>query len=223
MRSGIYKILNRETGIYYIGSSKNLSYRWWRHKNNLNRGVHCNQYLQNSWNKHGKNTFEFIIVEEVDKDKLIEREQIWLNVAKNERDKIYNLTFIAGGGDTLTNHPNRLEILDKIRRAVSGELNGMFGRKHSEETKKKWSVLRKGQFSGYKHPQYGKHLSDETKLKLAGIQSKILWKFLSPQGTVLEIRNLAEFCRKNGLDKGAMGKVASGKTPHHKRWKSLMV
>ena len=42
------------------------------------------------------------------------------------------------------------------------------GKKHSEETKRKLSALNKGK----NHPQYGKPVSEETKLKLSEAQSK---------------------------------------------------
>lgn len=220
---GIYIIKNKESGAYYIGSSKNISHRWWKHKRRLNKNIHCNQYLQNSWNKYGEKSFEFIVVEETDLQHLIEREQWWLDKAKSTSGILFNLTFIAGGGDTLTNHPNRKAIIEKMSKITSGAGNPMYGRKHSEETKKRWSILRQGQFSGSKHPQYGKFLSEETKLKIANIKSKILWKFLSPTKEIVEIRNLAKFCREHNLCNGAMGKVATGKATHHKGWITISV
>lgn len=45
------------------------------------------------------------------------------------------------------------------------------------------------------------------------------WKFLSPQQEVVEIYNLAEFCRNNGLHRGHMAQVNSGKRKQHKGWR----
>jgi hypothetical protein len=47
------------------------------------------------------------------------------------------------------------------------------------------------------------------------------WTFLSPKGEVTEIYNLEEFCRNNGLDSGAMNKVAKGTRKSHKGWKNV--
>jgi predicted DNA-binding protein YlxM (UPF0122 family) len=47
--------------------------------------------------------------------------------------------------------------------ALNGEKNPMYGRCHTEETKRKLSEARKGE----KNPMYGKHLSEETKKKIS--------------------------------------------------------
>jgi group I intron endonuclease len=97
--SGIYKIVNNKNDKYYVGSSCNIvEKRWSEHKSNLNHNIHDNDYLQKSWNKHGQESFSFNIIEEVPKDKLLEVEQKYLDEAKKERNKSYNLTFIAHGG-----------------------------------------------------------------------------------------------------------------------------
>src|SRR3989304_1436717 len=62
--SGIYKIINKTNGKYYVGSSNDIIGRWFTHKSQLNRNNHCNPHLQRAWNKYGKDNFEFIIVEE---------------------------------------------------------------------------------------------------------------------------------------------------------------
>lgn len=43
---GVYKITNKETGKFYIGSSVDIRQRWYAHKSKLRRGVHSNQHLQ---------------------------------------------------------------------------------------------------------------------------------------------------------------------------------
>ena len=43
--SGIYCIENIENNKKYIGQSKNINGRWYKHKNELKRGVHFNDYL----------------------------------------------------------------------------------------------------------------------------------------------------------------------------------
>ena len=44
---GVYKILNKITGKFYIGSSVDIENRFKQHKADLNTGVHNNKYLQN--------------------------------------------------------------------------------------------------------------------------------------------------------------------------------
>lgn len=45
------------------------------------------------------------------------------------------------------------------------------------------------------------------------------YTFISPEGEMVEVYNLTEFCRENGLDRGAMTKVRLGKHNQHKGWR----
>ena len=89
----IYRIQNLKTGDFYIGSSKDFTYRKWCHLRDLRSGKHHNPILQNSWNKHGEKCFLFAIIEEIeDSSKLVEREQYYLDTL-NPR---YNICRLAG-------------------------------------------------------------------------------------------------------------------------------
>ncbi len=44
------------------------------------------------------------------------------------------------------------------------------------------------------------------------------WVFKTPEGEETKVYNLAEFCRKNDLDRSNMYRVHSGKANHHKNW-----
>lgn len=45
------------------------------------------------------------------------------------------------------------------------------------------------------------------------------YKLLSPEGDVVEVQGLAEFCRNNNLTQANMSKVIVGQRPHHKGWR----
>lgn len=70
---------------------------------------------------------------------------------------------------------------------------GQLGRKHSDETKRKIGIKSVGRTS----------------------QSK-WWIVVTPEGDRLEIRNLQEFCRTNGLDQSNMIAVSKGRLKKHK-------
>ena len=67
--SGIYKIIHKKSGKYYVGSSMNINIgtnsRLNTHLRYLKSNRHRNDYLQNAWNKYGKTAFEFKIVEKL--------------------------------------------------------------------------------------------------------------------------------------------------------------
>jgi group I intron endonuclease len=73
-------ITNSITHDFYIGSAINYSKRKTNHLTLLKHNTHKNTYLQNSWNKYGKEAFTFEILEEVDsKEMLIPMEQFWID------------------------------------------------------------------------------------------------------------------------------------------------
>jgi group I intron endonuclease len=88
---GIYRIRNRLTGAVYIGSAKNLQNRQWRHWCQLRRGTHLNLPLQNAWDKDGERCFTFQVIEQCSKERLLEREQHWLDDYRSTCGKVYNV------------------------------------------------------------------------------------------------------------------------------------
>ena len=62
MTAGIYRIRNTVNDMVYIGQSKNLDKRIREHRQDLRRGDHANEHLQNAWNLYGEQSFEFSVV-----------------------------------------------------------------------------------------------------------------------------------------------------------------
>ena len=89
--SGIYKIINKVNGKYYVGNSKNIYKRWIKHKSLLRHNKHINDYLQNAFNAYGESNFEFIIVEKCLIENLKKLEQKYLDIAKSTQNDNYNL------------------------------------------------------------------------------------------------------------------------------------
>lgn len=150
--SGIYAIINRINGKYYIGSAVNLHHRWIQHKSALNKGYHDNKYLQKSWDKYGEDNFKFVILEEINKDKLIKHEQFWIEISNCCDDcKGYNLRPTA---NNQLNYKHSEETKLKIANTKRGKKWSVesriklsktnTGRKHSDETKQKLSLALKG-------------------------------------------------------------------------------
>jgi len=219
---GIYKIINKINRKYYVGSSTNIHHRWWKHKRNLYKNCHPNIHLQSSWNQYKEKNFDFVVIEpmseKVTKKEIILTEQKWLDIAKSESYKCYNLTFIAGGGDTFSTNPNKEKIRTQLHDMFSGSKNPMYGRRHTEITRKQWSIIRAGKFCGRDNPRYGANVSEETKSKIGDSNAK-MWRFISPSGNTIEFKNLALFCRKNGLSKPRMWDVSHSKLPNYKGWR----
>jgi group I intron endonuclease len=130
--TGIYKIVNQIDGRYYVGSSCNIKERWSKHKRLLRQGNHTNDFLQRAWKKYGEDSFKFEIVESVVKSDLLIREQLYLNIAKENQATTYNLCFAANCSE-LSQYS-----IEKIRKKSTG-------RRHTEETKEKLRNIRRNQ------------------------------------------------------------------------------
>ena len=162
-KSGIYCIENLINGKKYIGQSINISTRWKQHKKELNNNIHFNEYLQRAWNKYGEDKFKFYVVQFCDINKLDDEEVRYIALYKTlDRKYGYNLT--SGGScnkeystetrmkisKSLKGHAVSIESRAKISKNhadVSGENNGMYGKRHSDEAKQNVSNANKGKIS----------------------------------------------------------------------------
>lgn len=130
---GIYKITNLVNGKLYVGSATNLRKRIKSdHIRELRNNRHINKHLQNSWNKYGENNFEFEVIEEIqDKNKLIEREQYWIDQYDFEKE-LYNQCPIANSS---LGYKHTEESIIKMSKAKKGKNNRLYGKTRTEKTK----------------------------------------------------------------------------------------
>lgn len=90
--SGVYTITCTANGKIYVGSSRDITRRWKEHRKELQSDQHFNLYIQRSWHKYGAENFEFRVIEPVSSDRLIEREQYWIDYYDaTSRSKGFNL------------------------------------------------------------------------------------------------------------------------------------
>lgn len=133
-KSGIYKITNKINGKIYIGSAVNLSNRFATHQYALNNNKHKNSHLQSAWNLYGSEVFLFEVLELVEKNHLIEREQHYINLFNSSHREIgYNKAKFAGS--TLGNKASA-ETRLKQSAARIGKTPWNKGKKYSEEQKR---------------------------------------------------------------------------------------
>lgn len=94
--TGIYKITNMSNGKVYVGQSKDIEVRWQQHKDELEKGKHCNKSMQYDY-KRNPSAFVFEVLEECHLSLLNMREKYWIDQYKStDKRKGYNLT--KGGG-----------------------------------------------------------------------------------------------------------------------------
>jgi group I intron endonuclease len=199
MKSGIYEIVNRLNGKKYVGSSHDVEKRILTHKSKLRCNTHVNKHLQNSYNKHGVDNFDFNIIEICPIDDLTDRETHHLSLVKES----YNIREVvdsnlglkmseetkrkiseANRGKKLTDeHKKRLSEALKNKPMSSESIlkmkNTLTGRKLTEEHKKNISK---------NHANRGKTLSEETKKKISENHKKNNIKPPSRKGVKVEYK-----------------------------------
>lgn len=122
---GVYKIENTINGRFYIGGTvKKLGARWTEHRTVLNRGKHRNSLLQEDWTKYGEQAFQFIVLEVLPKDDVLQREQELINQFFDYGENCYNLSSraISGGGRKYRPAPAMKKYLLSIPLPLNAEL-----------------------------------------------------------------------------------------------------
>jgi len=99
-QAGIYLIRNIKSGVVYIGSTRNFRQRWRQHRSKLLAGKHANRHLQNAWNRHGPDAFEWVMAEilPLDDALLKEREIHYLDMVYPDKRQKYNIALGPVGG-----------------------------------------------------------------------------------------------------------------------------
>ena len=166
--SGIYQIKNTINGKVYVGSTNNFKWREYSHNINLENKKHHSAKLQNAYNKYGKDSFQFSILEYVvNIGELLDREQYWIDEL-NAFSKGYNMRPRA---ESNRGHKPSAETRLKMSKAQTGRIvsqetrqkkrdalkgrplaietrqklsEAAKGRKITEEAKRKMSEVRKG-------------------------------------------------------------------------------
>ena len=130
----IYKIQNKKNGKFYLGSTNNFKRRKSEHISKLRSKTHFNKHLQNSYNKHGENSFEFKVIDKVRGD-LKESEQYYLD----NLNPHYNINkkadrIIETSDDFTDEHKN------KIRKSKLGSKNSL-AKLNENQVKEIWKLI----------------------------------------------------------------------------------
>jgi len=205
---GIYKIVNKVNNKVYIGSATDIKKRWRDHRWYLNHNKHHNSHLQLSWNKYGKESFDFLVILECE----------IINLLTLELETI-----------------NKFNAFDnKFGYNVNDPEHTFLNRKHTEETKQLLSFKKLGSKNpmfgktGDKHHNFNLIMSDEQKLKISKSKSgvptnKRNYSKLKPED-VINIRKLYNEGNITQLELSKLYNVSDGTICmiiNRKRWKNL--
>ena len=147
----VYKISNKIDGKVYIGQSWNVEKRWENEKCG-----YINEIFNRAFKKHGKENFEFSIIEEFNFENNSENQEI-LNDLEIKYIKEYNSTN-RNFGYNIKEGGHRGRHSEESKRKISEANKGKkhwLGKKHSEETKNK-----------IRQKNIGRKMSEEAKEKI---------------------------------------------------------
>jgi len=167
MTPGTYEIKNKLDGMAYGGRAGDIEQRWKNHLSMLRNDRHHCEYFQNAWNKYGKASFEFNILEEIeDPGERRAAEQVWLDI-HHAAGTCYNIAITAGPAGPMAEETKRKigdanrgkKRTDEWKQAHSER---MTGKKHTEEANRAKSERMTGEL----HPMWGKHHTDASIQKM---------------------------------------------------------
>lgn len=231
-KSGIYIILNLQSGRHYVGSASLMTSRFSAHRSYLRKGRHANCKLQRAWDKYGAESFRFDVVERVADIKLLaEREQFWmdqtlpfyniLRTARSNRGYKMSEATIKKMSESQKIRYANLSDEEKASRAEKQSIS-MTGRVQSEVTRERRRQAMLGRTfedeSREKMAEYANNRPQEHRDKIGAARAKS-YIVTSPDGVRSEITNLSAFCRQMDLSQAHMSAISLGKRNHHRGWK----
>lgn len=170
---GAYVLTVPTSGVFYVGSSEEIYERFKQHRYALSRNEHKNKILQEHWNLHRELSFEPFPQKTREDAYLLEKKMIDDNI---DNELMVNIGLHVKGGDNLTRHPDKDDIIERTRQTnikarslmspetrrevwgKFGDKNGMFGKKHTQEVRDAASRRNKGHSYNL-----GRKLSDDHK------------------------------------------------------------
>lgn len=178
-QSGIYAIINRTANKVYVGSAVSVKQRWHLHRSHLRRGISNSRRLQSAWNKHGEEAFSFYMLEAVEKSRLIEREQLWIDGLMAANPHIgYNIRENAG---SMLGFKHSDETLRRMSKGHAGVKRGPISKEHQRKMVEAAAKVTRGK-SRIFTPEHCARLSEanrrkapaspETRAKMANAQRK---------------------------------------------------
>ncbi len=213
---GIYLIINKLNGNFYIGSTKFFTRRFSEHRKDLRRNRHTSQYLQNAYNKYGESNFVFhrwlIFPSDTDDLTLRHVETSLLHRFKPP----YNMVLDAicskmseVGKLALSKRSSKTYILtdpDGNEHKVINLFQFCLTRNIKPKGLYEVAAGRVASYMGWKARFFG-----EDKQRKINTKSKN-WIVTMPDGEKIFTDNLAQICRDNKFPRGSLGRIANSST-----------
>lgn len=222
----IYKLENTLTKEIYVGGTRDAQSRKRHHFYDLRVGRHRNPKLQRDFYENG-NVFEFVVLEylprHISDDVIVRREQEWiefLNPYYNSKNavKVFGSDLDLEKERKLAQQKGRIQSQEeKNKRAESVRL---YWKTHQPKKISEWhKKMISTRLSGKGHPNFGKTTSEETKNKISMSLARTEYTFLNPQGDVITVQNLKQYCKNNNMPYNSVMCIVRGTRKQWRGWK----
>jgi group I intron endonuclease len=203
-KSGIYKIINIQNGRMYIGSAKEFKERAKEHFRSLKNNKHHNKFLQNDFNKCGKDAFEFHILEVVNGDKQVRnlKEEYWIYQYHDNQNKCYNIRKLV-----------------TAKERICWSFTPFETRKNISNARKKYNLQKHKDLCSIKIKEIINFKPSAHKRNYRKYKIFINANLLSPEGILYRnIANLQQFAEKVNLSETKVRDLVRGGLVSFKGW-----
>ena len=113
------------------------------------------------------------------------------------------------------------EFRQKMSKLTSGTNNGMYGKKHTEESKQKMSINSKGKTAGNKNGMYGKSGNNALNGKRIEMYDKN-WNFIQTFNAKTAVLQFLGMKGHTQLDKAIKNQTLNAKTPEYQQYMNFV-
>jgi hypothetical protein len=184
----IYLWFDSQTKMFYLGS----------HKGTLDDGyTGSNNYFKSAFKKRPqafkRRILEFVFFTQY--QELRDRENHWLSMIKPEElgVKYYNFKNVAFGGDIISN-------LSEKKKKEHARKSGLASRKY-------WDNISKEDYLNRQKTAFGGNKFSRNYMKKRQQMFAKTALIMKPDGNIVEVKNVADFCKKHNLNYGNMKSV----------------
>jgi group I intron endonuclease len=238
-RAGIYLITCTANGSTYVGQSHDLATRCSRHLSELRLHKHKNKHLQALYDNYGEDSLVFSVLKTLDPETKRRFNNKQIGVLLTPIEQVYMSTLVVSDVNQAkwadcpargnVHSPESIEQgrLKRIGRKDSPETRArkskaMLGKRHTEESKqksrekhlgKKMSPESIAKMIAYRTGR--KHSQEHVQKRVEGIARTVLM-YYQPTDELIEVKNISDYAKKNGLEPGCLSQVSLGNYYTHK-------